>query len=193
MINMSEKGLHRIMQRITSKAFSTLTNLRLLKISNVHISDDLEYLSNELRYLKWHGYPLKSLPSSFQPKHLFKLSMCNSNVVYIWEGIKNLVRFFSNLCDLKSLQILNLHNCNLSEGMIPNDLGSLICLEELDLSRNNFVSLPESISQLPKLTRLCLNESHMLRWLPKLPPEIYFLEAEDCTSLETVGKNVFVK
>ncbi|KAL5778622.1 hypothetical protein ACOSQ2_009359 [Xanthoceras sorbifolium] len=248
MINMSEKGLHRIMQGITSKAFSTLTNLRLLKISNVYISDDLEYLSNELRYLKWHGYPLKSLPSSFQPKHLFKLSMCNSNVVYIWEGIKhfeelktiklsyscnlistpdftcipnleklnlegctglreihssvgflkwltvlhlnnceNLVRFLSNLCDLKSLQILNLHNCNLSEGMIPNDLGSLICLEELDLSRNNFVSLPESISQLPKLTRLCLNESHMLRWLPKLPPEIYFLEAEDCTSLETIS------
>ncbi|KAI9180124.1 hypothetical protein LWI28_001482 [Acer negundo] len=53
--------------KLTGKSFSVMRNLRLLIINDVdvHLSKDLEYLSNELRFLKWHGYPLKSLPSSF--------------------------------------------------------------------------------------------------------------------------------
>ncbi|KAK0600237.1 hypothetical protein LWI29_012943 [Acer saccharum] len=327
---------------LSSNSFSTMRNLRLLKISNVQFSDDLEYLSDELRYLKWHGYPLKSLPSSFEPKHLFKLDMCSSNIQYLWKGIKvnfeelktiklkyshNLVRspdftglqnlerldlqgctrllevhpsigflkqltvlnmkdcknlmiFPSNISGLKSLKILNLygctkldklpHNlvelecleeldvggtaiqlvpssivqltnlqklhfsgckgkhpktwssslrlllfpkrnldykglllpplvglsflktldlsdCNLLEGAIPNDLGSLVSLEELKLGRNKFVSLPASISNLPKLKILCLEKCQRLQSLPQLPPETVFVGAEDCTSLETMS------
>ncbi|KAK0576645.1 hypothetical protein LWI29_021013 [Acer saccharum] len=227
---MPEQGLDSIMQGmpeqgISGKSFTTMKNLRLLKISNVRFSDDhLEYLSNELRLLKWRGYPLKTLPSSFQPKNLFKLDMCYSHVEFLWDDKKHLEKLktiklsyscnliatpdFTNipnlerlelkgctkLCrihpsigSLKRLTIFRLNNCNLSEGIIPNDLGSLISLEELDLSGNNFVSVPESISELPKLSRLCLNGCHRLRWLPKIPPDIHFLLAEDCTSLETIS------
>ena len=55
--------------------------LRLLKIGNmqlqkhliggnVELPQGLIYLSNELRALEWHGYPLKSLPNNFQPNEL---------------------------------------------------------------------------------------------------------------------------
>ncbi|TXG52277.1 hypothetical protein EZV62_021446 [Acer yangbiense] len=229
-LNMPEQGLDSIMQGmpeqgISGKSFTTMKNLRLLKISNVRFSDDhLEYLSNELWLLKWRGYPLKTLPSSFQPKNLFKLDMCYSHVEFLWGDKKHLEKLktikLSNSCNLietpdftnitnleklelerctklrrihpsigslKRLRVLRLNNCNLSEGIIPNDLGSLISLEELYLSGNNFVSLPESISELPKLKHLCLNECHRLRRLPKIPPDIHFLLAEDCTSLETIS------
>ncbi|KAJ0025129.1 hypothetical protein Pint_06933 [Pistacia integerrima] len=73
---------------LNGKSLSKMNNLRLLKISNVHISGDLEYLSNELRFLKWHKYPSYSLPSSFHAQKLCKLNMCYSHVEHLWNGIK---------------------------------------------------------------------------------------------------------
>ncbi|KAG6631167.1 hypothetical protein CIPAW_13G072200 [Carya illinoinensis] len=46
---------------------------------------------------------------------------------------------------LRSLTALVLHDCNLSEDGIPNDLGDLVSLEALYLSKNNFRNLPQSI------------------------------------------------
>ena len=53
---------------------------------------------------------------------------------------------------LQSLTYLYLSDCNLSS--IPNDIGCLSSLEYLDLSRNNFDSLLESVSQLYNLLGL---------------------------------------
>lgn len=58
-----------------AKAFSEMTNLRLLKISNVQLPDGLEYLSSELLFLEWHGFPLRSLPSNCQLDKLVELNM----------------------------------------------------------------------------------------------------------------------
>ncbi|KAH7568386.1 hypothetical protein JRO89_XS07G0285200 [Xanthoceras sorbifolium] len=98
-----------------------MRNLRLLKISNIRFSNELEYLSDELRYLKWHGYPLKSLPSNFQPKHLFKLDMCYSNIQYLWKGIKHFE-------ELKTIKLKNSHNL-----IRTPDFTGLPNLEGLDL------------------------------------------------------------
>ena len=63
----------------TTEAFKMMTKLRLLKVHQdakyglpfavtapkVHFSRDLEFPSDELRYLHWDGYPLESLPSNF--------------------------------------------------------------------------------------------------------------------------------
>ncbi|KAH7568385.1 hypothetical protein JRO89_XS07G0285100 [Xanthoceras sorbifolium] len=60
MINMpKQQGI----LQLNGKSFLNMGNLRLLKISNVQLSDELEYLSNELRLLKWRGYPSHTLPS----------------------------------------------------------------------------------------------------------------------------------
>ena len=76
--------------------------LRFLKIGYVHPSQDLiggpiqlpqglSYLSNELRIIDWHGYPLKSMPTSFQPNKLVELRMRYSGIKQLWKGI--VVRF----------------------------------------------------------------------------------------------------
>ncbi|KAL5776122.1 hypothetical protein ACOSP7_009048 [Xanthoceras sorbifolium] len=337
MINMpKQQGI----LQLNGKSFLNMGNLRLLKISNVQLSDELEYLSNELRLLKWRGYPSHTLPSGFEPKKLFKLNMCYSNVKYLWKGIKvfeklkaiklcysrnlivtpdftmvpnletldlegctrltevhksvgflnkltilnlkncqNLVRFPSDVSGLKSLTILDLNgcskleklpenlegiecledldaggtairkvpssisrltnlrklsfrgckgeapktlssfiwsllsptrnpdcmglllpsltglsflrtldlsDCNLLEGGIPPDIGSLSSLEELNLSKNKFASLPDSISELSKLKVLFMEKCQRLKSLPKLPPEITFVGTENCSELETI-------
>lgn len=46
------------------EAFSKMIRLRLLKIRNVQLLQGPEYISNELRFLEWHGFPAKSLASS---------------------------------------------------------------------------------------------------------------------------------
>lgn len=65
-----------------------MSNLRLLKIKDVSLSRGPEYLSDELRLLNWHGYPLRSLPSNFQYDKLFELNMCYSHIKQLWKGVK---------------------------------------------------------------------------------------------------------
>ncbi|KAK6775005.1 hypothetical protein RDI58_026006 [Solanum bulbocastanum] len=57
---------------------------------------------------------------------------------------------------LLSLESLNLSYCNLIDGRLPEDIGSLSSLEYLKLSGNNFEHLPQSISKLDckRLTQL---------------------------------------
>ncbi|KAK3231787.1 hypothetical protein Dsin_003668 [Dipteronia sinensis] len=318
--------------QLNGKSFSSMSNLMLLKLSNVDISEDQIYLSNNLRFLKWHGFPLKTLPSNFQAQNLFKLNLYGSQINYLWKGIKdfpklktiklsyshnlietpdftmvpnlemldlkgctrlrkvhesvgvlkclfvlnlegckNLQSFPRDVSGLKSLKILhlqgcskldkfpenleelehleeldvggtaitqvpssiarltnlqklsfrncnsqpgwswylwrtnpgclvlpslrglcslktlNLSECNLLEGTLPKDLDSLCSLEVLDLSKNKFISLPESINQLSKLEILCLENCEWLRSLPELPSNILFVGADGCHSLEDVS------
>ena len=92
--------------------------------------------------------------------------------------------FLSVLCPLKKL---NLSDCNLLEADLPSDLGSLSSLECLDLSRNSFITLPASLSRLPRLQSLILEHCKSLQSLPELPSSIEELLANDCTSLETIS------
>ncbi|KAH7568380.1 hypothetical protein JRO89_XS07G0284500 [Xanthoceras sorbifolium] len=118
MINMpKQQGI----LQLNGKSFLNMGNLRLLKISNVQLSDELEYLSNELRLLKWRGYPSHTLPSGFEPKKLFKLNMCYSNVKYLWKGIKVFEK-------LKAIKLCYSRNLIVTPDftMVPN-------LETLDL------------------------------------------------------------
>ncbi|KAH9725798.1 ADP-ribosyl cyclase/cyclic ADP-ribose hydrolase [Citrus sinensis] len=75
---------------LSAKAFSLMTNLRLLKISNVQLPKGLEYLSNRLRLLDWHRYPLKSLPSNLQLDKIVEFKMCYSCIEELWKGFKPL-------------------------------------------------------------------------------------------------------
>ena len=59
----------------------------------------------------------------------------------------------SSLLGLCSLTKLKLRDCNLKE--IPNDIGYLFSLKEIDLSENSSICLPNSISQLCKL-EMCI-------------------------------------
>ena len=79
----------------SAKAFSCMTNLRLLKISSLQLPEGLECLSNKLRLLDWHRYPLKSLPSNLQLGKIVEFKMCYSRIEELWNGIKVRSMFLS--------------------------------------------------------------------------------------------------
>ncbi|XP_070663334.1 disease resistance-like protein DSC1 isoform X2 [Malus domestica] len=94
----------------------------------------------------------------------------------------------SSLNRLCYLTNLSLENCNLREGDIPDDIGCLSLLEKLCLSRNNFVSLPESIRHLSKLKILRLEGCKSLQKLPPLPSNRGLtVKLNNCTSLRRIS------
>ncbi|KAJ9676203.1 hypothetical protein PVL29_024951 [Vitis rotundifolia] len=95
------------------------------------------------------------------------------------------------LSGLRSLITLNLSNCNLSDEPNLSSLGFLSSLEELYLGGNDFVTLPSTISQLSKLKLLGLENCKRLQVLPELPSSIYYICAENCTSLKDVSYQAF--
>ncbi|WMV53186.1 hypothetical protein MTR67_046571 [Solanum verrucosum] len=68
---------------------------------------------------------------------------------------------------LLSLKYLDLSGCNIIDGRLPEDIGSLSSLEWLQLSRNNFEHLPRSISELGALKNLDLSHCKRLTQLPE--------------------------
>nr|AXU93534.1 RPP4/RPP5-like protein [Arabidopsis thaliana] len=131
---------------IDEESFKGMRNLQYLEFghqSNIDLPQGLVYLPLKLRFLKWYGCPLKSLPSTFKAEYLVKLIMKNSKLEKLWEGT----------LPLGSLKKMNLkYSDNLKE--IP-DLSLAINLEELDLEGcESLVTLPSSIQNAIKLRKL---------------------------------------
>jgi Leucine-rich repeat (LRR) protein len=94
----------------------------------------------------------------------------------------------SKLWSLTNLRQLDLSGRNLSEDEFPIEFGLLSSLDILDLSRNNFRTLPDCINYLPALLQLNLNECSTLQSI-LVPLNVQFfgiLRANDCTSLERI-------
>ncbi|KAI5342770.1 hypothetical protein L3X38_010646 [Prunus dulcis] len=90
---------------------------------------------------------------------------------------------------LPRLRFFFLGGCNLSESDFLPPLDCWSTLEELDLSGNNFVSLPECISKFVNLLSLRLCGCKRLREIPEvLPPKLTSATLNSCTSLETFPK-----
>ncbi|XP_055829181.1 TMV resistance protein N-like isoform X2 [Solanum dulcamara] len=83
------------------------------------------------------------------------------------------------------LESLDLSGCNLSGDTI-HALTCLTTLVELNLSRNKFVSLPDSIRLLCRLQYLNITHCHELKKLPKLPESIKELYAEDFLAIQSI-------
>ncbi|KAK9016809.1 hypothetical protein V6N11_079302 [Hibiscus sabdariffa] len=71
-------------------AFSKMKKLRLLKVLCLSNCDGLKYLSNELRLLDWERFPLRSLPSGFQPDNLVALLLQYSCIEQLWKGTRKI-------------------------------------------------------------------------------------------------------
>ncbi|OIT27720.1 PREDICTED: TMV resistance protein N-like [Nicotiana attenuata] len=87
---------------------------------------------------------------------------------------------------LRSLVHLNLSDCNLIDGGLPEDIGSLSSLKELYLNGNNFEHLPRSIAQLGDLRILHLRDCKRLTQLPQLPPELNELHVDCHTAMRSI-------
>ncbi|KAF2590001.1 hypothetical protein F2Q70_00040750 [Brassica cretica] len=83
--------------------------------------------------------------------------------------------------------LVSLSLCNSSLMHIPEEISSLATVTVLDLSRNGFRKIPESIKQLSKLHSLRLRHCRNLRSLPELPQSLKLLNVHGCVSLESVS------
>ncbi|KAK9016997.1 hypothetical protein V6N11_079487 [Hibiscus sabdariffa] len=73
-----------------------------------------------------------------------------------------------SLSGLSSLRELILSNCNLRDGDIPSDISCLYCLEKLDLSGNNFISVPVFGAGLSRLQYIGLSNCRELKSVPDI-------------------------
>ncbi|GJX55278.1 NB-ARC domains-containing protein [Tanacetum coccineum] len=143
---------------IDGKAFAQMKKLRILKLPKddaVNFSGKLEFLSNELRLLYWHGCPFELLPSDFYPQDIVVIDLSYSNIKQLWTTPK---------C-LRRLKIMKLrHCCNLTT---TPDFSEITNLEELDLEGCvNMVTIHPSIGMLKRLVILNMRDCGRARSFP---------------------------
>ena len=81
---------------LNPNTFTKMRKLRFLKFYSSSINGENKCKISdfqgpgfaELRYLHWHGYPLKSLPSNIHLEKLVLLEMPHSNIQQLWKGVQ---------------------------------------------------------------------------------------------------------
>ncbi|KAJ9159547.1 hypothetical protein P3X46_025050 [Hevea brasiliensis] len=167
-------------QLIRAKGFSKMKYLRMLILQNARFFYDIEYLSNELRYLEWHEYPFESLPSTFQPNKLVELHLQHSNLKKLWKAIEPLqllkiIDLSYSQCliktpdfrDVPNLEVLNLEGCK-SLVKVHQSIGLLTRLVCLNMEGcEKLVTLPSGNWNLKSLKILNLRGCSKLCKLPE--------------------------
>lgn len=187
--------------------FSNLKSLRRLNVSGCSKFSKLPDNLNEneaLECLNVSETAIREVPSSIV--HLKNLTLllfhgCKGLTLNSQSSLLPFNRIFGfsshpiqkklilpSFSGLSSLKKLDLSHCNLLDGSIPDDLGCLSSLVTLDMSGNNFVHLRAGcISELLKLERLVLRCCPSLQSLPKLPPNVHYVNASDCASMKPLS------
>ncbi|KAG2238357.1 hypothetical protein Bca52824_092388 [Brassica carinata] len=91
-----------------------------------------------------------------------------------------------SLNGLNSLKTLRLGCCNLSDELVPANLGSLSSLEELDLQGNNFRTLQMDFAGLLSLQILKLDNCSELRSMFSLPKKLRTPDLQECSVLQSL-------
>jgi hypothetical protein len=168
---------------------SSISGLKSLKRLDVSDCSELKNIPENLGELESleefdaSGTSIRQPPASiFLLKNLKVLSFngCKRIAVNLTDQV---LPSLSGLC---SLEELDLRACNLGEGAVPEDIGCLSSLRSLNLSRNNFVSLPKSINQLSRLEKLALNDCVMLESLPEVPLKVQKVKLDGCLRLKEI-------
>nr|XP_043621090.1 TMV resistance protein N-like [Erigeron canadensis] len=130
-----------------SKNFTTLvSNLKILRFLEVitwhedSYDEGPTFISNEMRYMDWYGYPASLLPETFEPRKLLVLGLDSTLQIELWKGqkhlpcLKELILSYAkslvktpDFSGLPCLQKLILLNCDR--------------LEEIDASLGNHTSV----------------------------------------------------
>ncbi|XP_028769770.1 TMV resistance protein N-like [Neltuma alba] len=129
-------------------------------------------------------YGLRELPTSlFMLPNLETFGLDSPHPYYgrkYWMKLMQDIQPIISSCYMKSLSLEDL-------GLLDEDLHLILNnfrnLGQLDLSRNDFVSLPKCIKECTNLWRLAVNDCKRLRDIPELPSKSYMIEARNCTSL----------
>ncbi|GMI65475.1 hypothetical protein like AT5G17680 [Hibiscus trionum] len=188
------------MLNLSADAFSKMRKLRLLKVLGLRNCDNnLNYLSDELRLLDWKGYPLKSLPSCFQPDNLVALLLPYSRLEQLWkrtrplfrlkminlEGSENLIKT-PDFTLTPNLEVLVLEGCTRLVGVHPS-VGVLKRLKLLNLRCCKSIrNLPTKIAMESLQTFILSGCSNLLRF-PEIDGKMECLKTLDLSGCYKVG------
>lgn len=160
------------LESIDFQHFSSLTSLSQLKIA----SNYLTTLSDEINQFKFlvdlniSRNQLTTLPESIGSLYHLSWFNCHHN------QLTSLPATFSNLRDLQEVNLSSnrltslvhldfprLKNLNASYNCLKQLSSSISLpqLEEIDLSNNELISLPDSISEMSKVAKICLGYNHL--------------------------------
>ncbi|KAD2804079.1 hypothetical protein E3N88_37456 [Mikania micrantha] len=173
----------------TNLVFFDLSSCRKLKQIDGNFS-----LLKRLKHLHLSGCDqLEKLGSDFFDKEccLEELSLYTKGEklpFFDLEGLPIIQSFHQELPQLPPLlRKLDLSWCDLGDGDIPSDISGLFNLQVLLLCGNKFSRLDSILSRISCLKLLNLSMCRNLVELPDLPSSIAILQAEDCSSLQSVG------
>ncbi|PNX54577.1 disease resistance protein (TIR-NBS-LRR class), partial [Trifolium pratense] len=133
-----------------------MKKLRLLQLSGVKLDGDFKYLSRNLSWLCWKGFPLTCIPSKFYQRNLVSIELENSNIKLVWKEMQRMenlkilnlshshyLRQTPDFSNMPNLEKLILKDCpRLSE--ISHTIGHLHKIDKLE----------EDIEQMESLTTL---------------------------------------
>ncbi|MED6176056.1 hypothetical protein PIB30_084252 [Stylosanthes scabra] len=148
---------------LSTKAFKEMNKLRLLQLEKVKLDGDFKYISRDLRWMSWHGFPLSHIPKNCYQKGLVAIELEYGNLKIAWKQAQV----------LNKLKILNLsHSHQLRE---TPDFSYLPNLEKLILEDcPSLSSVSHTIGHLNHLLLINLKDCKSLR---SLPQSIYKLKS----------------
>ncbi|KAK4487470.1 hypothetical protein RD792_005891, partial [Penstemon davidsonii] len=152
---------------LETDAFKEMQNLELLQLDYVHLSGSFKHLPKNLKWFRWHGFSLKSIPDNFPMDKLIALDMSNSR----------LIARFMKILDLSHSLLL----VNTPEFSGFPKLESVILRGCINLS-----DVHKSIGYLNRLLLLDLHDCKSLSKLPKttvLLKHLHTLVISGCTNL----------
>ncbi|CAJ1949647.1 unnamed protein product [Sphenostylis stenocarpa] len=146
-----------------ASAFKEMKGLRLLQLDHAQLTGDYGYLSKQLRWVCWRGFPFKYIPNNFDLKGVIAMDLRHSTLRLLWKKTQV----------LQSLKILNLsHSIHLTE---TPDFSGLPSLEKLILKDcPSLCKVHQSIGDLQNILFINLKDCTSLCNLPK---EIYKLKS----------------
>lgn len=191
---------------ISEKAFKKMTNLQFLRLYN-HFPDEavklqlphgLDYLPRKLRLLHWDSYPIKCMPSKFRPEFLVELTLRDSKLVKLWEGVQPLtsltymdlsssknIKDIPNLSGAMNMEKLYLRFCENLVTVSSSSLQNLNKLKVLDMSCcTKLKALPTNIN-LESLSILNLRGCSKLKRFPCISTQVQFMSLGE-TAIEKV-------
>ncbi|KAL8232437.1 hypothetical protein R6Q57_002215 [Mikania cordata] len=174
-----------------SQLFKIVSNIKQLRYLQARIKYDgfdptnvegPTFLSNELRYISWEGYPTRSLfPDGFQPVKLVVLRLEKSFQKEVWKGCKHLPHLkvlfqlramkkllrTPNFDGLPCLQKLTISDCPKLKEIHPS-LGNYTCLQYVSVWDCNKLRMFPTINHMKNLKNLSIEMCPNILEFPKI-------------------------
>ncbi|XP_028793754.1 uncharacterized protein LOC114749418 [Neltuma alba] len=131
------------------------------------------------------GSAIKELPNSLFTLQNLSVLLLGGLRSHGRNSLKKLLQESQPFISCNNIECLDLGNCGLWDEDVYHTLKCFQNLQNVDLSGNNFASLPECIKECDDLMTLEINNCKRLRDIPELPSGLRQIKAENCTALTT--------